>query len=203
MDQNFDDLHRRILLWLADNGAPFDWRDIDGSDDPHFLAHLQHLERQNLIKAVFRISGRLGDRGRVVFAKVNGITPKGLAYIKIDPTMNPTDGEGELPSTSQTSLEALQMMQTALAEALAKPDALMLSHEAIAGIRESLLDIVSTRFPPSSGRALQERLQAVDASVLHDLIVKQVAHAVRETDATVIAALLARLAGTGIARKAG
>ena len=199
VDQTFNNLHRRILQWLAENGTPFDWREIDGSDDPNFLANLQQLEKQNLIKAVFRISGRLGDRGRVVFAKVNGITPKGLGYLKIDHS----DAEGESSNSGQTSLEALQTIQSALAEALTQPGSLKLSHEAVATIRQSLLDIVATRFPASSGHALRERLQNLDSSVLHELLARQIAHAVRETDTTVVAALLARLAGTGISRKAG
>ena len=188
MNPHFDDLGQRILKWLVDNGIPFDWRDIDGSDDPDFLHYLQQLEKQKLISAVFRISSRLGDQGRVVYARITGITSQGLESV------NGSDKVDVLPDTV-SNIDSLQQLQNLLAEYLSQPGALRLSDSTVKELRQILGNVTDNQL--DAARILNQRLSVIDDATLHDLVVKWIANAVRSNDTMGIAALLTRLANTG------
>ena len=193
MDSHFDELCKRVLKWLADNGAPFDWRDIDGSDEPEFLSCLQQMEKEKLIVAGFRISGRLGDQGRIVFARVSGITPQGLEYLNAEQAANTVDEAGAVAAHS--SLDVLQQLQLALAEQLNQPGALRLSSEALAAIRRTLHNSAGNH--ADQAQFLNHGLTTVDEAALNNLLIKWIAYPVRTANTASIAVLLGRLAATG------
>jgi len=202
VDPQFDDLWPRILRSLSENGAPFDWRDIDGSEDDRFLDCLRQLEKEGLISAAFRISSRLGEQGRIVFAQVTGITDKGIDYLGSNNTTGDNEHDANDDFTAQPSLEALQRLQTAIAGSLVQPGALRLSNASLQGIRQTLLSFANSGGYGTSN-TLSHRISAIDDAVLQSLIVKWIAHAVHSGDASSVAALLARLAAATATEKAG
>lgn len=192
MDYHPNELQTEILVWLADHGIPADWRDIAGSDDPEFLTHLQTLDRENLIRATFRISGQLGNKGRIVFAQIHEITETGLAFVKPQTTA----------PDRRISLQTLEALQAELAAATVPSGAISLSPASVEKLRQTLIRAIDYHLSPDEAYSVREKLRTLDAATLHELFIEQIGNILRNADPLLLTTLIGQVAGTHITHQA-